>query len=86
MAERTPELPQLSVERVRGIVHYILQLSCHPPLCHHLHPVQFHPNHRPGFPNHFVQLDGTTALNAISPAHCCKEYDIGYHGLVVLHL
>ena len=40
VAECAPELPQLSVEKVRGIVHYRSQLTTHPPLCHHLHTVQ----------------------------------------------
>ena len=74
VAERAPELTQLSVERVRGIVHYSFQLPTHPPLCHRLHTA--------GFPNQFVQLDGTTAPDSTSPAHCCKEYDAGYHRLV----
>ena len=49
------EVGWFCVNRVRGIVHRSSRLSSHPPLCHHLHTVQFHPHHSAGSPHRFME-------------------------------
>ncbi len=56
------ELPQLGKERMGGIVHDRFQLSSHPFLCHCLHTVQFHPQHRDGLSDQFIQFVCATAF------------------------
>lgn len=63
------ESSKLGIERMRGVVHHSSDFPSHPPLCHCLHTVQFHPHHRAGLPHQFAQFAGTTSPNATSPTH-----------------
>lgn len=75
VAEWSPELPQLNIDRMRGVVHDSCQLPSHPFLCPCIHTVEVHPHHRAGHP---YQPGFNTSPDATSPTHNNKEDDIGY--------